>query len=322
MRRWFAAGIVLAATALLATGPASAQQFPSKPIRIVVPFGGGSITDILGRVIGQELSKAVGQPVIVENKPGGDGAVGALEVIKAAPDGHTIFLSTNSPMSVVPHLHKQPLYDPLVDFTPITFLGRSTFFLVVHPSVPAKNFAELVAHAKANPKKLAYATGNTTSIVGTALIAKQGGIEMIQVPYKTEPQAITDLLSGQVQVMLSASTTVMPHIQDGKLKPIFTILPARSPLLPDVPSLVEAGLPKFPVGPWGAFVGPAKMPKDVIERLNKELVAIFVKPEVAAQFQKYGFTAEGTTPDELAAFLKDQLKVWGETMKIAGIEPQ
>ncbi len=188
MKRFF----VLAA-ALLVAVPALAQ-FPNKPIRIVVPFGAGSATDLISRVIGSSVSAAIGQPVIVDNKAGADGAIAAAEVMKAAPDGYTLLMATNSPMSVVPAMKKSPPYDPVADFTPITDIGRYTFFVVVNPGLPVKTLPELVQYAKANPGKINYATGNTTGIVSTALLASLAKIEMVHVPYKTEPQVMTDLV--------------------------------------------------------------------------------------------------------------------------------
>jgi tripartite-type tricarboxylate transporter receptor subunit TctC len=324
-RRKFLTSTALTATGLaasLAAGPAFAQQFPSKPIRIIVPFGAGSSTDIVTRIIAVPLSTALGQPVIVENKPGADGAIAGVEVKRAAPDGHTLLMATNSPLSAVPYLQKQQPYDVIADFTPISHVGHFTFFLVAHPSVPAKTLPELIAHAKANPGKLNYATGNTTSIVATALLAKLAGIDMVQVPYKTEPQAMTDLFVGQTQVMISSYSPVAAHIKDGKLRPLVTILPERSALLPDVPSVAEVGFKNFPVVPWAAIVGPAAMPKDVTERLNKELVTILAMPDIKEQINKQAFAVKSSSTAELGVIIKDQLEVWGRVMKDAGIEQQ
>ncbi|MEI2677369.1 MAG: tripartite tricarboxylate transporter substrate binding protein [Burkholderiaceae bacterium] len=180
-------------------------------------FGPGSSTDTLARIIIQDLSQTIGQPIAVVNKPGADGSIAAIEVKRSAPDGYTFFFGTNSPYVVVPNLRKEPPYDTLADFAPVTMLGDTSFLLVVHPSIPAKTLAELVAYAKANPKKLNYASGNTFAIVATAMIAKQSGIEMLHAPYKTEPEAITDLLSGQVHVMLATPPVLLPHVLAGKL---------------------------------------------------------------------------------------------------------
>ncbi|MGH8674961.1 MAG: Bug family tripartite tricarboxylate transporter substrate binding protein, partial [Burkholderiales bacterium] len=194
--RHFLAGI--AASLFTAT---AAAQYPAKPIRIVVPFPAGSATDTVTRILGQSISSAIGQPVIVDNKPGADGAIAAAEVAKALPDGYTLLMATNSPMSAVPAMKKAPPYDPVADFTPITDIGRYTFFLYVNAGLPIKSFQELIAHAKANPGKLNYATGNTTGIVSFAQMNSLAGIDMTHVPYKGEPQGITDLVGGRVQVM-------------------------------------------------------------------------------------------------------------------------
>jgi tripartite-type tricarboxylate transporter receptor subunit TctC len=311
----------VASTATLSI-PATAQTFPSKPIKLVVPFGAGSSTDLIARLVGQPLSQALGQPIIVENKPGADGGISGAEVKRAAPDGHTLLLATNSPLSVYPHLQKQPAYDPVADFTAISHVGYYTFFIVVHPSVPAKSVPELIAHAKANPGKLNYATGNTTALVSSALFAKLAGIDMLHVPYKTEPPAVIDLLSGQTHVMISSYSTVAAHIRDGKLRAIATTLPTRSALLPDVPSIAEAGMTDFPVTPWAGIVGPANMPKDVVDRLNKELVAILARADIKEQLDKQAFAAVSSSPGELADLIKSRLASWGQVMKAAGMEPQ
>ena len=322
-RRDFLTLIALtAASGLIGTNPALAQQYPIKPIRMIVPFGAGSSTDIICRIISAPLATALGQPVIVENKPGADGAIAGVEVKRAAPDGHTLLMATNSPLSAVPYLQKQPPYDVLTDFTPVSHVGFYTFFVVVHPSIPANTLPELIAHVKANPGKVNYATGNTTSIVATALLAKLAGMDMVQVPYKTEPQAITDLLSGQTHVMISSFSPIAPHIKDGKLRALATTLSERSALLPDVPSVAEVGFKNFPVVPWAAIVGPAAMPKDVVERLNKELATILATAEIKDQINKQAFAAKSSSPAELGVIIKEQLETWGRVMKDAGIEQQ
>ena len=310
-------GFMLAALSLSA-----AAQFPSKPVRVVVPFGAGSSTDIVMRIIAQPLGQALGQPVIVDNKPGADGIIGAQDVVKAAPDGHTIFIATNSPLSAAPHLKKNLPYHPINDFTPISFIGNYTFFVVVHPSVPAKTLQELIQHARTNPGKLNYASGNTTSIVSTAMFATLAKIKMQHIPYKTEPPAITDLLSGQIHLIFSSYSTVAPHVREGKLRALVTTLPGRSPLMPDVPSIVEAGFPKFPIVPWAGMVGPAKMPKEVVERLNRELNVILKRADLREQLAKQAFEARGSSAEELGAYVKEQLEIWGKAIRDAGIQPE
>jgi len=313
---------IVVALALSAQALAALAQFPSKPVRVVVPFGAGSSTDIVMRIIAQPLSRALGQAVVVENKPGADGLIAAVEVQKAAPDGHTLMLATNSPLSAAPHLKKNVPYHPINDFTPISFVGNYTFFVVVHPSVPAKTLQELIGYARANPGKLNYATGNTTSIVSTAMFATLAKINIVQVPYRTEPPAIIDLLSGQIQMIFTSYSTVAPHLREGKLRALVTTLPARSPLLPEIPSIVEAGFPKFPIVPWAGMVGPAKMPKEVVERLNRELVAILKRPEVQEQLAKQAFAPRSSTVQEFNDYVREQLEIWGKAIRDAGIQPE
>ncbi len=312
---------ILVAAALLFAAPAL-SQYPHKPIRMVVPLGPGTSTDIITRIIAQPLSQALGQPIVVETKPGADGAIGAMDVLKAAPDGYTLLLGTNSPLSSVPHLRKTPPYDPVTDFTPIGFVGNFTFFIVVHPGVPAKSVAELISYARANPGKLNYATGNTTAIVSTAVFANLANISIQHIPYKAEPPAIIDLLSGQIHLMFSSYSTVAPHIRDGKLRALVTTLPQRSPLLPEVPSIVEAGFPKYTIVPWAGMVGPAKMPKEIVDRLNRELNAVLARPEIRESLAKQAFAGRGSSTEEMATLIREQIGVWGKAIRDAGIQPE
>ena len=313
---------VLAATLLaLCSGVASAQ-YPSKPVRLIVPFGAGSSTDIVARIVAQPLGQTLGQPVLVENRPGADGQIAAELVAKSAPDGQTLLLSTNSPHSAAPHLKKKLPYDPFADFTPISFVGRYTFFIVVHPTVPAKTLADFIGYARANPGKLNYGTGNTSSIVLTGMFLAVNGLQLVHVPYKTEPTAIPDFLQGQVQLMISSYATVAPHIRDGKLRALATTLDRRSPLLPDVPAITETGMAKFPIVSWAGLFGPAKLPKDIVDRLNRDVTAILARPDVREQLTKQAFDAAGSSPDELAAFVREQYEVWGKAIRDAGIQPE
>ena len=312
---------LLCATGLLAAAPAvHSQAFPSKPIRIVVPFPAGSATDNIARALSGPVSASLGQPVIVENKAGADGAISGTEVARAAPDGYTLLLATNSPLSAVPAMKKAPPYDPVNDFTPITDVGRYTFFVVVHPSVPAKSVAELLQYAKANPGKLNYASGNTTGIVSMALFNSLGGVQMTHVPYKGEPQALVDLIAGRTQVMVVSSGTSLPHIREGRLRAIAVTLEKRSTALPDVPTIAEAGMPKFRLTSWAGLLGPAKMPREVVDRLNKEFNAAIEKPEVRAAMDKQAFLLLGSTPEQLGTLVREQFEAFKSTIKVAGIE--
>lgn len=317
----FLACVATAAAACLFAAPSFAQ-FPSKPIRIVVPFPAGSATDTITRILGNSVSAAVGQPVVVDNKAGADGAIAGAEVVRAAPDGYTLLMATNSPMSAVPAMKKVPPYDPVADFTPITDIGRYTFFIVVHPGVPAKSLAELIQYAKANPGKINYATGNTTGIVSTAFFSSLAKVEMVHVPYKGEPQAMTDMISGRVQLMFASSSTSVPQVRDGKLRALVTTLARRSHLLPDVPTIAEAGMPEFSVTSWAGLFGPAKMPKEVLDRLNREFVAAMGRPDVQAAMEKQAFVLSPSTPEKLGGFVKEQLESYRNILRAAGVQPE
>jgi len=312
--------LVLAAAWLFAAS--SYAQFPNKPIRIVVPFGAGSATDLISRVLGNSVSAAIGQPVVIDNKAGADGAIAASEVAKAAPDGYTLLMATNSPLSVVPAMKKVPPYDPVADFTPITDIGRYTFFVVTYPGLPVKTLPELVQYARANPGKINYATGNTTGIVSSALLASLAKIEMVHVPYKTEPLVMPDLVGGRVHMMFASSTTSMPLIRDGKLRALVTTLPRRSHLLPDVPTIAEAGYPTFSIISWAGLFGPAKMPAELVARLNREFVAAMGRPDVQDAMQKQAFVLTPSTPEKLAAYVKEQLESYRNILKAVGIQPE
>lgn len=313
--------LLVLAGALLFAAQAFAQ-FPSKPIRIVVPFPAGSATDTISRILGNSVSAAVGQPVVVDNKAGADGAIAGAEVVKAAPDGYTLLMATNSPMSAVPALKKVPPYDPVADFTPITDIGRYTFFIVVHPSIPAKTLPELIQYARANPGKINYATGNTTGIVSTAFFSSLAKINMVHVPYRGEPQAMTDMISGRVQLMFASSSTSVPQIRDGKLRALVTTLARRSHLLPDVPTIAEAGMPEFSVTSWAGLFGPAKMPKEIVERINREFVAAMGRADVQAAMEKQAFVLSPSSPERLGAFVKEQLQSYRNILRATGVQPE
>ena len=321
MQRLIAA--LIAAVLFLPHAALHAQAWPAKPIRFVLPFGPGSATDALARIAGQDLSQSLGQPIVVVHRPGADGALAALDAKRSPADGYTFLFGTNSPLAVVPNIRKEPPYDVIADFTPITYIGDNTFFIVVHPSLPAKSIAQLVALAKANPKVLNYPVGNTYALVATALFAMNNGIAMHAVPYKGEPDAMPDLLTGRVHLLFGTSTNTLAHVKEGKLRALATTLQERSPLLPDVPSFPEAGQAKLPIGPWFAMVGPAGLPREIVTRMNKEMVAVLARPSVKeAMLFKHGFMAKSSTPEALATYLKEQLAVWKTALKTAGVEPQ
>jgi tripartite-type tricarboxylate transporter receptor subunit TctC len=219
-------------------------------------------------------------------------------------------------------MKKNPPYDPVVDFTPITDVGRYTFFILVHPSVPAKTLGELINYARANPGKLNYATGNTTGIVSTAFFASQAKIDIVHVPYKGEPQAITDLVAGRVQLMFASSGTSLPHVREGKLRALVTTLPKRSGILPEVPSIAEAGMPQFSITSWAGLFGPAKMPRDVVDRLNREFGAAMTRADVQTGMDRLAFALSPSSPEQLGVFVKDQMESYRRTLRAAGVEPE
>jgi tripartite-type tricarboxylate transporter receptor subunit TctC len=313
---------LLAALLLCALSGIATAQYPNKPIKIIVPFPGGSATDTISRILGASVSGAIGQPVLVENKAGADGAIAAGEVMRAAPDGYTLLMATNSPMSAVPAMKKVPPYDPVNDFTPITDIGRYTFFIVVYPGVPANTVSEFIHYARANPGKINYASGNTTGIVSAAFFASQAGIEMVHVPYKGEPQAITDLLAGRVHLLFASSSTSVPQVRDGKLRALATTLSRRSNLLPDVPTIAEAGMPQFQLTSWAGLFGPAKMPREIVERLNKEFGAAMQRPDVVQAMDKQAFLLLPSTPERLGAFVKEQMDSYRNVLRAAGVQPE
>jgi tripartite-type tricarboxylate transporter receptor subunit TctC len=313
---------VIAALALAAFCASAAAQYPSKPIRLVVPFPAGGAAELGARIFAEPLGQALGQPVIVEAKPGGDGVIAAEAVMKSAPDGYTLLYATNTAFNWVPATRKNPPYDPVADFTPVSLIGYFGFFLFTHPSVPASSVAELLAYARAHPGKLNYGTGNSTSQILAAQLKVLEKVDIVQVPYKGDAPLTVDLLGGRVHMAFATPGSALPQVKEGKLRALAAMFPNRSPLLPDVPTAAEAGLGKLSITPWGGVFGPAKTPKDAVDRLARELAAILKRPEVREALGKIAFDARSSTPEELAAFLKDQLEVWRRTAQEVGIKPE
>jgi tripartite-type tricarboxylate transporter receptor subunit TctC len=314
--------ILVAAGAVLLSQTAQADTYPSKPITIIVPFGAGSATDTITRVVGQQLGVALKQSVVVENRPGANGAIAALYVARAEPDGTTLFMSTNSPHSAVPFLMKNVPYDPVRDFMPITRMGSYTLMLVLHPSVPANSVRELIEHAKKNPGKLSYASGNTSGVVAGATLAHWAEIDLLHVPYKSAPPAITDVLAGRVSMMFNDFTTSLPHIQAKTLRPLASTRLKRSALFPELPTMDEAGVTGFDMDSWAGIFAPAKTPPEIIARLNSELRKIIDSDEVKSKLRNAGFEAFSSSTQELDDFVRAQLAKWGKMVKDAGIQPE
>jgi len=310
------------AAVLLGFISTACAQYPSKPVRLIVPFPPGGAAELGARIFAQPLGQALGQPVVIETKPGADGAIAADTTMKAAPDGYTLLYATNTAFSWVPAVRKDPPYDPVSDFTPVSMVGQFGFFVFSHPSVPATNMRELIAHIRANPGKLNYASGNSTSMVSTAQLVQREKLDVVHVPYKGDGPLMIDLIGGRVQFAIATPGTAAPQVKEGKLRVLATLLPSRSPLLPEAPTMSEAGLQPMSVTPWGAVYGPKGVPREIVERLSRELVALLKRPEVREAFGKLAFEPRGSTPEELAAFTKEQLAVWRRAVADAGIKPE
>jgi putative tricarboxylic transport membrane protein len=310
--------VIVAAAAAFADPALRAEDFPSRPISFVAVFGAGSASDTICRIIGDALGNELKQSVIVEPRPGADGAIAATYVSRAKPDGYTLLLATNSPLSAAPFLIKTS-YDPIKDFTPVTRVGSFTLMIVVNPSVPVHSLAELVSYAKANPGKLSFASGNTAGIVALATINHWAGTDIVHVPYKTTPPALQDVMAGRVSMMLADFTTASPHVKSGALRAIAVSRIKRSSLFPELPTIDEAGISGFNLDTWAGFVAPAKTPPEVVARLNGALRKVIDKPDVQAKFRNVGFEGFSSTPEELGDYIKTQLGMWGKMIKDAGI---
>jgi len=317
-----AATWALALTAFAIAPEAAAQaQYPNKSIRMVLQFPAGGLADAVCRVLAPPMSQQLGQPVIVENRPGADGAIAGDLVAKAPPDGHTIFFGTNSAMSAVPALRKNPPYDPNSDFTPITLIGRFPFFVFSHPSVPAKNLAEFIEYARANPGKLNYGTGNTTSILATSLVSRLASIQMQHIPYKGDAPLMTDLVSGRLHVSIASTSPAAPLAKEGKLRVLGTLGSKRNALFPDAPTMAESGFPNYSLLAWGGMLGPANMPREIVDRLAREFNLAIQRPEVREALDRYGFELQGSSPQELGTLVREQAEAWKRGVREAGIEP-
>jgi tripartite-type tricarboxylate transporter receptor subunit TctC len=314
--------ILVAGAATLLAFAATAQTYPTRPITFVVPFGPGSATDTITRVVALKLGEALHQSIVVETRPGANGAIAALYVARATPDGYTLLMTSNSPHSAVPFLMKNVPYDVVRDFASVTRMGSYTLMLCVHPSIPAKDVKELIAYAKANPGKLSFASGNTSGWVAGETLKHWAGLDILHVPYKSTPPAVNDLLGGRVSMMFVDLTSGLPHVKAGTLRALASTRLKRSALFPDLPTMDEAGVEGFDMDSWAGVFAPAKTPPEIIARLNTSLRKIIDDPEVKAKLSAVGFEAFSSSPQELDDFVKVQLGKWSKMIKDAGIEPE
>jgi tripartite-type tricarboxylate transporter receptor subunit TctC len=311
----------LAGAALAAAGPAQAA-YPDKPISLVVPFPAGSGTDAVGRIFAAELGNILGQQVVVENKPGANATIAANYVARAKPDGYTLFVTTNTSHSAAPFLMKNVPYDPVKDFTPIARGGNLPFILVVNPQRPYKSVQDLIDYARKNPGRVTYATGNSTGIVAGGTLARRANIDLLHVPYKGTPQALTDLVGGQVDYMFTDLASGLPFVQSGQLRALAVSTAERSTIVPDLPSMREAGVADFDLNSWNGYFGPAGLPPEIVAKLNAAINQIVTNPDVRKRLAGLGFDAFSGTPEDFAKFVSAQRDLWGKLIKDAGIQPQ
>ena len=317
MKPLYLLGVAIAL--LAAVVPLQAQPYPYKPIRLIVPFPAGGAADLSARTVTQALSQVLGQPLVVDNRGGADGAIAGRAVQIAEPDGYTLLFATTTGMNAVPILRKEPPYDPITAFTPISLVGKFGFFLFVHESLPAKSVPEFISYIRANPGKVNYATGNGTSILATAQLARAEKLNMQHIPYKGDAPATADLIAGRVQVMIGTPGSAL-QVEEGKLRVLTTLLSRRSPLAPDAPTAAEVGLSGLTITPWAGLFGPAKLPKEVVDRVTAAMKVVSGRQDVRETLDRIAFELQSSTPEEMATLLKDQLDVWKRTVQEVGIE--
>jgi len=316
--------IALAALALLGTTSAVAQSYPSKPIRIIIAQAPGSATDVISRVVGNRLSEGLGQPVIIEAKPGAGGALGTEAAARSAPDGYTLFMANNSTHGSNPALYAKLPYDAVNDFAPISMVASVPYVLIVHPSVQAKNVEELIAMAKARPGKINYASagnGSTHHFCGE-LLKTSAGIDLVHVPYKGSPPGVTAVAAGEVGMMFANLTDIGGQLKGGKIKALAVTSPTRAPLIPDVPTLSEAGVQGFEILSWFALVAPAGTPGPIIKQLNAEAVKVLARDDVKGTLGAQGLTVYSSTPEQVSAHIKSEIAKFTRIARAANIRAE
>jgi len=310
--------LICGACALVLPALALAQPYPSKPIRIVVPFGPGSATDTISRMLAEKASKSLGVALIVDNKPGANGLIAAREVVGGPKDGYTIMVSSNSAHAANQYLYKDLGYDPVKDFTPITGLTMNPHVLVVRASLPVQNMKEFIQYGKDNPGKLNFGAGNTGSLANASLVKSMAGFTATEISYKSPPAAVTDLLGGRIDFLSVDYFIVNEHIKAGTLRPLAVTSKTRLKALPNVPTVAET-LPGYELNGWVAAFAPAGTPPDVIAKLNKAFAEVIQSPEFERYTEQQGMQGFATTPAELGAFQQGQVTLWADVLKKAGV---
>lgn len=314
--------LIVATLALAASGAASAQTYPTGPIKFVVPFAAGSATDNGARRIADALTKAWNQSIVVENKVGANGILAAEAVARSKPDGYTVFITSNSAVGANVALFKKLPYDPLKDLDPITSIGFSPTILLVHPSVPAKTTQELIALAKAQPGKINFGSGSASTRMSGEMLKSKAGIDITHIPYKSTPLALNDLIGGHIQMMFADPVTSKPQIEAGKVRALGVSTNGRYKPLPDIPTLIEAGLPEFELEAWTAVFVPAGTPRPIKDKLYAATTAIITSPEFVATTAAQASEARTMTPENLRKLQVREIEIYRALMKGAGIEPE
>ncbi len=298
-----------------------AQDYPNKPIRIVVPFPAGGTTDIITRAVAQKLSEEFKQPVIVDNRPGGGANIGADHAVRSAPDGYTLLMASTA-HSINATLYPKMTYDPVKDFTPITMVAETAQVLVVHPSVPANNVRELIAYLKAAPNPVSYSSAGNGSQphLSTELFKMMSNTQMLHVPYKGGPQAMTDLIAGHVQVSLATAPSAVQNVKTGKVKALGVSTKHRIPALPDVPTIAESGLPGYEASGYFGLVGPPQLPATIVNKINAAVVKIVREPAMSKYLSEQGADPITSTPAEYGSLIKDEVEKWGKVVKATGAQ--
>ena len=306
--------------AALATATAFAQAWPAKPIKIIVPYPPGGTSDILARAVGQKLTETWGQPVVVENKPGATGNIGADFVAKSPADGYTMLLADIGSLAIAPSVTRSLPFDPVKDFAPVVMVAYSPHLLVVHPSVPARNAQELIALAKAKPDTLNFAVsglGGANHLAGIEF-AQRAGIQWAYIPYKGGAQALTDMVGGQAQVMFNGMLATYPFVKDGKLKVLAISSAKRFAPAPDIPTVAESGMPGFETGSWQGIVAPAATPPDVVRKMHATVMAILATPEMKGRLDQAGAEVRAMSPEEFGTFIRSERDRWAKVVKASG----
>ena len=319
MKSIICGGLISLAAALAGVVPAHAQ-YPTRPIRFIVPFAAGSSNDIVARIIGPPLSEALGRPVAIDNRPGAAGNIGAELAAHSPPDGYTLLLG-NVALATSVTLHSKLGYDVVKDFAPVSLLASGSYLMTVHPSVPARSVKELIALARARPGQLNVATSGSLIYLSSEIFQSMTGIKMANVTYRSTPYSVTALVSGEVSVGFSGTSAAIPHVRSAKLRALGVTSARRSPMVPDVPTIAEAGVPGYEASSWYGLMVPAKTPPAIIARLYAESVGALNRPDVKERFATTDFQLIGAGPEQFGAHIRSEIAKWGKIVKATGLRP-